>query len=315
MKDKIKQFFKKYQQFLIVMHQKPDGDCLGASLALKLYLENKKKNVQVILVDRLPEKYKILPDAREIKEIKDFKKFFTKQKFDAFIFLDCGSCTLAGIEEECLRDYPILNIDHHPTNELFGKINYLSSESSATSEILYDLFLGWKVKIDRKMATLLFAGIFTDTGGFKHSNTTLLVLRKAADLQKRGVNVAKLTKRLFNTRSIASLKILGLALSRLNINKRYNLVYSLITQKDMEEFHVNQEDLEGVINFVSSLPKVAASLLLYEINHQVKGSLRTERDDIDVSLLAQSLGGGGHKKAAGFRLPGCLKKEKFWQIK
>jgi phosphoesterase RecJ-like protein len=313
--EKVFNFLNKYKNYLVIIHQKPDGDCVASSLAIKLYLENLKKNCQIVLVDRLYEKYQILPGADEIKEVENVQKFLKQNRFQAVIAIDCGALALSGIDRKILAKYPILNIDHHPIKELFGDINYVFPQAAATSEILYDLFKLWKIRLDRKMATLLFTGILTDTGGFKHSNTDLAVLKKAADLQKHGINIAKLTKSLFNTRSIASLKILGMVLSRIKINKKYRIIYSLITERDKKKYNVKDEDLEGISNFLNSSPEISASLLLYEKEGQIKGSLRTERENIDVSALAGILGGGGHKKASGFKIPGYLTKEKYWQIK
>jgi len=309
-KNQALRFIKKYNKFIIVIHEKPDGDCIGAGLALLLALKQMNKSGEIILLDKLPEKYKFLPLADKINEIKDIKKFFKNRKFQGLIFVDCGSLNLSGIEKKDIKNLPTLNIDHHPTNEAFGDINYIESAKAATSEILYDCFCDWKIKIDKNIATLLFAGIFTDTGGFQHSNTTLSVLEKVSELIKRGVKVERLSKRLLNTRSIASLKILGLALKRTVYNKKYNIVYSIICENDKKRYGATDEDLEGIINMISSSPDVAATLLLYETKEGIKGSLRTEKDEIDVSALAKALGGGGHKKASGFKIAGRVEKDR-----
>lgn len=307
-KDQVIQFIKKYNKFMIVIHQKPDGDCIGAGLALFLALQQMSKSAEVILLDKLPEKYQFLPLADKIDEIGNIKEFFKKQKFQALISVDCGSLNLSGIEKKDIKNLPILNIDHHPTNENYGDVNWVEAQKAATCEILYDKFLDWRIKIDKDIAILVFAGIFTDTGGFQHSNTNLSVLEKASELIKRGVKVEKLSKRLFNTRSIASLKILGLALKRTTHNKKYDIVYSVIGEEDKKKYGATDEDFEGIINMISA-SGVAASLLLYETGGKIKGSLRAERDEIDVSRLAKVLGGGGHKKASGFKITGKFKKD------
>ncbi len=314
MRDKVWQFIKKYNKFLVVIHQKPDGDCIGASLAILLAFEQLGKSGEIVLLDKLSEKYKFLPLSKRITEVVDIKDFIEKDGFQAVVFVDCGSLALSGAEREELKNLPLLNIDHHPTNEGYGDVNLVDSKKAATCEILYDKFLDWGIKIDKNIATLLFTGIFTDTGGFQHSNTTLQVLEKASELIKRGVKVEKLSKKLLNTKTIASLKILGLALKRASHNKKYNIVYSVICEEDKKKYEATEEDIEGVVNMIASSSGVAASLLLYDIRGKVKGSLRTEKDNIDVSALAKVLGGGGHKKASGFKVSGRLKRNGNWQI-
>lgn len=313
-KDQVLQFIRRYQRFLIVIHQKPDGDCIGSALALAAALDQMKKISVIAVLDKLSEKYLFLPWSEKITEVTDLRKFLKKKIFQGLVFVDCGSLAMAGLEKAEVKKYPILNIDHHATSDNFGDINCHQSHKAATAEILYDKFIDWGISFNKNIATLLFTGIFTDTGGFQHTNTSLSVLEKASQLIKYGVKIDKISNNLLRTRSLASLKILGMTLSRIIHNKKYNIIYSVITDEDKKRYQVADEDIDGIVNMLAGSSGAKASLLLYDVAGEVKGSLRTDSDEVDVSILAKILGGGGHKKASGFKIPGKLTDNHGWQI-
>ncbi len=158
------------------------------------------------------------------------------------------------------------------------------------------------------MATALLTGIYFDTGGFRHSNTSDEVLSIASELLKRGARLQKITENTDNTRSFSLFKLWGVALERLRLNKKYGISVSVITVDDINKAGATEEEVSGLVNLLNSAPESEVAMLLCEsFDAKIKGSLRTESDKIDVSRIAKLFGGGGHKKAAGFTIDGRIK--------
>jgi phosphoesterase RecJ-like protein len=203
----------------------------------------------------------------------------------------------------------VINIDHHTRNDLWKMvdINYISEESSSTSEIVYKLLVGLGWTVSPTMATALLAGVYTDTGGFKHPNTSGMVLDVVADLLRCGGKLRKIAENIENSRSVDLFRLWGIALNRLKYNAKYGISVSVLTQKDLLETAAAEDDIAGLINLLNSTPESKAALLLYETaDARIKGSLRTESDQIDVSALARNFGGGGHRRASGFSFRGRI---------
>lgn len=298
----IKKEIQKAKKIVLLTHKKPDGDCLGALLAMHLVLKKIKKEVYPVSKE-IPERFLFLPNSNEIQ--KEFPK-----KYDLSIALDLGSLSLLDFKIK-----PDLNIDHHPTNSLYGKINLVLPEYAATSQILFDFFEYLKIEIDKDISTCLLGGIFDDTSSFQNQNTTKEVLKVSSKLLLKGARLSKIAENTFYKKSIPSLKIWGKALERLWENKKLNMVITIITKKDLKETGASYEDIEGVANFLNTIPSCKAILVLSEKeNGGIKGSLRTRREEVDVSKLASLFDGGGHKKAAGFEIEGKLKYDGKWRV-
>ena len=293
---KIKNLLEEKNSFLLIGHIDPDGDCLGSILALGEFLENRGKSVLLACKDRVPKVFQFLPNSNKIKSD------FLVGDFDAVILLDNGDFRRTGFSDRLrplIKKTRIINIDHHTKNDLWkiADINYVDEEASSTSEILYDLFVGIGAEITPDMATNLLAGIFNDTGGFKHPNTSTRVLQITSSLLKRGARLKKISQNLFCNHSIEMLKLWGIALDRLIVNEKYHIVSSIILQKDLIETGATENDISGLVNLINTIPNCKIALLLYEtFDGRIKGSLRTESDNINIADLAKIFGGGGHKK-------------------
>jgi len=287
------------RNIVLIGHKNIDGDCLGSLLAFRQFLIKRDNKPILISVDEPSQNLAFLPHLDQIQSN-------LPPNFDLLIALDCASLSQTGFEEK-LKTKKIINIDHHATNDSFGFLNLIDSKAAATCQIIYWLLREWGIKIDRKIAIYLLVGIMTDTGGFQYSNTTKDVLEVASDLLKYGVNIEKINRHLFGTKSLPALKIWGIVLERIIKNKKYNIAASYVTEDDLKKLGATEEDLEGIANFMSEIPNVSAIMFISERQGMIKGSLRSTKDDIDVSVLAQMLGGGGHQKAAGFSVPGKLR--------
>lgn len=302
---KIKTILEEKDSFLLIGHEKPDGDCIGSAIALRHALQNFGKSADMACVDEIPEIFQFLPETKE------FKKDFLIGEYDAIILVDNGDLKRTGFGERILEaKKPIINIDHHTKNDLWriATANY-AKESSSTAFLIYEILKGIGSKITPEIATALLLGIYNDTGGFQHSNTSKEVLNTVSGLMSAGANLDLISKNIYHAKSTSSLKLWGIALDRLTFDKESGLVTSVILKKDIEKANATEDEVSGLVNLMSAIDEAKVALLLYESeNGKLRGSLRTEKSGVNVSELAKLFGGGGHKKAAGFSIDGRLVK-------
>ncbi len=303
---------------LLVSHEKPDGDTLGASLALANFLEKQKKNHRHFCIDSHANYFNYLPKIENI--INDYN-LINLPDHDLIITIDCGDIKRTGIADDLLKfkkKFTLINIDHHASNDYFGYHNLISPQASSTCEIIYNFFSWHNIKIDKYIATSLLTGILTDTMNFTNAATNQETLTIAADLINNGAKLNQITYKITQNKNLAALKLWGKLFTRLEFNSKHNFVYTIITQTDLQKNKVSAEEVrEGLANFLSMIKDVDFILVLtQEDKNKIKGSLRTTKDNVNVAKLAQALGGGGHAKAAGFVINGQLVKNiNGWQIK
>ncbi len=314
---KLKKVIGQSKSFVIVGHEKPDGDSVGSLLAFFNVLEQLQKNSMLVLKDPVPSVFAFLDKTELIGT-----EFPEDNLFDACILLDNGDAKRTGFLSRILEvkknGIPVINIDHHPKNDLWkiATLNITDQSVSSTSELIFEIIGKIGLEIDSKLATTLLTGLYTDTGGFQHSNTSEKVLKIVAELLKRGAKLKKISENISGTHTISMLRLWGVALSRLIHNSRYKISYSILKQEDIIEAGATEDEVSGLVNLLNSAPESEVALLIYETeNGKLRGSLRTESDKIDLSALAQYLGGGGHKKAAGFTIEGRIENEQGkWKI-
>ncbi|MBI5766078.1 DHH family phosphoesterase [Candidatus Falkowbacteria bacterium] len=288
---------------LLITHKKPDGDACGSMLALLTYLRGQGKDVSAFIADPPPSYFSFLPDYEEIKN----DTALLDKKWDTIVFVDTADFKIAGVAEELLRRCPVINIDHHQTNTKYGHINIIDETVSSTCELIYRFFKYINFEIDRNIATCLLSGLLTDTGGLVNAATSFKAMAISSDLLMKGAKINKIAENIFKNKSLDGLKMWCLELSRLKFNKRFNLAYTYIKESDLMEYNIKAEEIDGLANFLNVLSNVSAVLVLKISNHEIEGSLRTTKDNINVSRLANIFGGGGHKKAAGFTISGTIK--------
>lgn len=291
---------------LLISHQRPDGDTLGSALALAELFLNLDKKYTLFCLNKPSPYFYFLPKIENI--FYSLENLFFDQ-FDLIITLDCGDLRQTGIEDELLKamdKISLINIDHHKTNENFGHLNLVVEEASSTSEIVYRLLNHFNFTIDKDIATCLLTGILTDTGNFTNAATNVASLKIASDLLMRGATFSQITLNISKNKPLATLKLWGRILSRLEKNE-LGVVSTIITLNDFEEGVLEREAIEGIANFLNNLSEANIILVLREEeNGSIKGSLRSNNNAIDVSEIAKLLGGGGHRKAAGFTIKGRL---------
>lgn len=306
------------KNILIVSHIRPDGDALGSLLGFYYYLKNQNKNTEIFINDKnLPQDFNFLYFFNKIKTSE--RELFNKN-FDLIIILDCGDFKRSGLENILKNNsnkLKIINIDHHFSNNNFGDINLIDLNTSSTAEILFEFFKYLNVKFDSTLSTCLLTGLITDTNFFHNANTSHQTLSASSELVKNNAQMNLILKNIYKNPSIKSLKLCGLALSRLKINSENGLATTVIFQDDFEKFNASNDDLVYLNNYLNTLDNVKGTLILKEQeNGMIKGSLRTNRDDFDVEKIAKKYKGGGHKKAAGFICSGKIieDKKEGWRI-
>ena len=300
------------KNILLLTHKNPDGDALGSLLALFLILKKAGRNVTPACFDPAPTILKFLPKSERI--VNEFEA----TDFDLVIILDCGDIHQTGFHESKPELFNgsrrVVKIDHHATAGEFGNVQLVNSYFCATSSILtylFDEILGMPISPD--VATCLLTGISTDTGSFKHSNVKPQTLRLAARLLRKGANNSAITKNVYRSIPIPTLKLWGNILQSLQQTKE-GVTLAVAQKKDFEETAAREQDLAGVVDFINAVPDAKFSILLSERNGLVKASLRTQQAETDVAKIAARFGGGGHVKAAGFAVPGKLEKETRWRV-
>ncbi|MEX1113579.1 MAG: DHH family phosphoesterase [Patescibacteria group bacterium] len=290
---------------VLVCHDRPDGDAIGSTLGLGLLLETQGAEVQFACVDPVPSQYRFLHGSERFTERPDFRKA------DLLVVLDCPTDEKSALDiAKLAKRMPVVDIDHHPKRTLprDRRLAVYDDRSSSAAEMVYELARegGWR--FSRPSATALLTGIVTDTSAFQNQNTKSTTYQAAAALLRAGADNRAIIKHCFYHSSIPKLRLWGRAMSRIDQHPQAGgVVSTVLTAEDLAECGANQDDIEGLVNFLNAIPGVPAMMLLTDLgNGEVKGSLRTRNETIDVNRLARTLGGGGHKQAAGFSVPGRL---------
>jgi phosphoesterase RecJ-like protein len=312
------------ERAVLVSHVRPDGDAVGSLLGLAYGLRSLGKEVHPVLLDGVPKAFRYLEDSG----LPVAQQLPQPDTGTLCIVLDAADAARTG-DREVIRDYAtrqqLAVIDHHPLGDLESKAcaYYHRLSASSSAEMVYEVLLALGCKITPQIATCLYTGMYTDTSGFRHSNTTTHTLEVAAELLRRGANLRKIVSEIGQQKSIARLKLIGTAMRRVLLGHKRKVAYSVIQNTDLTDVDATPEDLVGIVNQVSVVPDVAFFMMLTEETPgNIKGSLRLPegKRKISVRPLARLLGGGGHASAAGFEIEGTLtatgnEVEKGWQIR
>lgn len=300
------------EKILVIAHRKPDGDTLGSCISFKRALSKIGKDITMACIDEIPDRYAYLPD------IKHFVNDFNFHEYDLMIVCDAGASYMTDYHNRYADiwsgDVPVINVDHHASNDNFGTVNVVDTNAASATMITYKFFKYAGYDITPQIATCILTGLYNDTGSFMHQNTTPEVLRIAGEMTAAGGKVVDVSKNLFKNTSVSTLKLWGRVLSNLKINDE-GVAMSVITNRDFAECNAEVDELSGAVDFINCVPNTKFTVLLHEDGTgNVKGSFRTRREGVDLEEIASKFGGGGHKKASGFTIPGKLEKEIRWKI-
>lgn len=293
--DQILKCIKKSKNIVIVTHENPDGDAVASSLAMYHALKGLKKNVDIII----PEYAKCFNELPGIDEvIKESDKVY-----DLAISLDAATDKLLNVWVKYFReaDQRIV-IDHHSTNTMFGDINYVDLSAPACAQVVYMLIKHYRWKITPEIGTCIMAGIITDTGGFQYSGVSRDTFNIAAELLDAGVNISKVYKKVFDTKTKSSFELRRIALDRMEFLEDDKIAFTYITNEDERKVNAGVGDYEGIVSEGRSIEGVEVSIFLHELKDgEFKISLRSN-SYVNVSDVCIMFGGGGHIRAAGAKM-------------
>jgi len=295
---------KAAKNILITLHTAPDGDSLGSCTAIKYVLERDFKcKVTLISHDPLDETLQSLKIAREINFGKDVLDFNLKE-FDILLALDCSTPEMLGkrkSEFSFLKDIFIINIDHHKTNEYYGDLNYVDTNAPAVGSILIELFREENIKFDKELARRLIIGIYTDTNYLRIEKNISRAFQDISFLLENGADYYKdILEPITLNKPLKMKKYVALLIDNLKINKEKRFAYNTLSMKQIKELGLNVAEVRLGINEISDIKDIDFVFTLAETEEYIKGSFRS-KENVDVSILAEKLGGGGHKNAAAFR--------------
>ncbi|MGC8491220.1 MAG: DHH family phosphoesterase [Syntrophobacteraceae bacterium] len=295
---------RNYDRFMIATHVHPDGDAMGALVAMQLILRRLGKSVVAYTQDPYPQEYGFLANVREIRN-----KPPGPADHEAAILVDCGDLERVG--EKLLESVKgagfLINIDHHLVNKPFGNVNWIETSASSACEMLFDLCMSLSLAPDKALATALYTGILTDTGSFRFSNTNARVFEIISTLAGFGADPARIAGEVYDSATPEKLKLLALVLGTMEFHASSRIVTAELSRSMLSNSSSNYVESEGFINHLRSIKSADVAILFREVGDGLIHISMRSRGDINVARLAQLHGGGGHKQAAACRIPGELR--------
>ena len=286
-----------HRSFQIVGHVRPDADCIGSTLALYYILRQLGKHADVCIPGPILEHYFFTPGIQVIRPLPD--PMFEP---DVTIYLDCSSLdrSVRGFVPKGL----LINIDHHHTNERFGKINYVDPGACAAGEQVFHIAQQLGARFTPEIGNNLYLAILGDTGGFRFSNTNTTTFQIAAELSMNGADPSWVAREYFSNRSYETIQLSSEVLLNVHFEFEGKLVWGEITQEMYMRFGGEKNEPESLVGDMRRIKGVEVSILIHELT---EGGLRAgfrSKESIDVSEIATALGGGGHPNASGCFCPG-----------
>ena len=297
----LKELLEGKQSVALGGHVRPDGDCVGSTMGLYLYLKENFPQIETDLyLESVPEAYSMIRHTDEVKSELPEGKIY-----DLFICMDCGDLQRLGFSQKLfIESKQTACIDHHVSNEAFADVNYIVPDASSTSELVYNLLDYDKMSLET--AEALYMGIAHDTGIFRYSCTSPETMEAAAQLMRKGVDTSKITDRTYYEKTYIQNQILGKALLESIMVLDQRCIVSVVRLKEMEFFKAKPSDLEGIVSQMRQTKGVEVAMFLHETASQTfKVSLRS-KEQVDVSSIAKYFGGGGHVRAAGVTMKGSV---------
>ena len=286
--------------FCIVGHLRPDGDCIGSQVALSLALINEGKTVSCWNEDCVPDKLSFLDPDHLVGKPK------SGLEFDCVIATDCASFERLGKCGPAIGKRKLLiNIDHHQSNTRYGDINWISAREASTGELIFKLLKAASWPITPKIADCLFTAVSTDTGSFQYATTKPMTYNTAGELVKRGANLAKICDEVYQSHPMSRVRLLKHLYNKFRLTHDNQIAYLWLKKKDFARTGADTSESEGLIDHIRDMQPVEIACVFEEIEPEItRISLRSKTDKVNVNEIAALFGGGGHKAAAGARIPG-----------
>jgi phosphoesterase RecJ-like protein len=285
------------QRFVLTSHVRPDGDAVGSVLACYALLQQMGKQAKMVMRDPVPGPYRVLPFADAVIQAP-----YVEEGFEAAIILECDCVQRTALQG---LDGPFLiNIDHHHSGRPFAHVNWIDPQACATAELIFRLAREAGVPLSPEIATCLYAAVLADTGAFSHCGTNADTFALARELVLAGADPAAIAQETYFSTSAAKMRLLGIALSRLQQDGW--LAWMYVRGNDLERCQATEDDCIGMVNFALGVNEVEVAVLFRELaDGRWHASLRS-KGKINVAEIAERFGGGGHYSASGCSLPGSL---------
>lgn len=301
MKAKIKRLITEGRSFLVTTHIDPDGDAIGSAFAFSMALGVLGKESTVYLRDKVPYRYEFLPAPEKVVHT------VPEGKYDAVFVLDCGSLFRVGEGHDQIGSLgPVVNIDHHDTNDHFGVIDLVDSGASSTGEIIYRVLGSLGVKVDPDIAINLYTAVFTDTGSLRYDNTSLEAFRICEEMVRAGVRPSRVAMMVYENHPKERFLLLGEVLRTLTTYGD-RIAVACVTSDMFERTGTNREFTDGFVEFIKEIRGVEVAVLIREIDKSHHKVSMRGKGTVDVAAVCNVFGGGGHRNAAGCRIEGTMK--------
>lgn len=292
-REEVRRKLEDAQSITVLSHLNPDADALGTSLGVFDLLRKAYKDKRIEIVNAsidLPLHLDFLPNFHKLKHKIDYAESLV-------ITCDCGSTDRLGFD---IEGREVLNIDHHQSNTMFGSINVVLPQLASSSQVAFELFEPL-YPIDAQSATCFYTALLSDTRYFTTSSVNEEVFSVAKALVKAGADPSAIARNFTQRKPLSAFRILERALGSLSLHLDARVASLYVTKEDIKETGAKVPDMDGIVDYARSLVTVEIALFVMELDEGLRISLRSKR--VDVSLVAQAFGGGGHKVAAGFTLP------------
>ena len=297
MLSQVVELIEEKRKFAITSHFRPDGDSLGSSLGLYWLLRALDKDVEVIMRDPVPHAYQQLPGAEQVRVTP-----IVDGAYQAVFVIECSDIDRPGLVD--LDKQFVVNIDHHSTTALFGKINWIDSTASAVGEMIYNLCKATGVRVTKEIAECCYTALITDTGSFHYSNTTERTFKVASELLRTGVKPAKTAEAVFSSYPWSRIQLMGAVLSTARRDSTGRIACLRQSLEMQATAHASDEDADGFVNYPLTVGEVEAVAMLKECEPGVYRTSLRSKGDVNVAKVAEKFGGGGHRNAAGCTLRG-----------
>ena len=287
-------------RFLITSHRNPDGDALGSGLALQRLIRQMGKEARVQVRDGFGKALYNMPGADQVTVTDSLPADYPKG-LDAVFTMECPEVERCGYP---ILPGPVVNIDHHLGNTMYGEVNYLDLDAPSVGEMVLQInrrFL--KLPLDRETAIAMYVSLATDTGFFRYHNTTLRTFEAAEELVRAGVVPGDVSLWINESTPRGAIKLLGLCLTTLEITPDGKVATIELPQRFFDEAGASPEDTEGIVNYGRMIEGVTVSALLKDLEGKATRVSMRAKPGVDVQKVAAMFGGGGHKAASGCTIP------------
>lgn len=289
--NEIMSVLERYDNILVAGHRNPDGDCIGATLALGLYLNDMGKKVSLYIKDMPPE-YKILKGMHLFTNTPN-------ENYDLVVIVDCADDTRFEIKTQVTNAKETISIDHHVSNPNFATYNYVDETASSTCEIIFEMFEDANIDITKEIAEAIYTGIISDTGLYQNRNTTAKTYDVSSKLMLKGIEFNKIISKLFFNKTFTEMKLIGKALENSELYFENKVIISTLTREEILAQNAKPNETSNIVSMIRQVDGTKIAIFIYEpIPKNVKVSLRCDVP-YNVFEIANALGGGGHVLASG----------------